>query len=107
MITTFMTVFFITFILFCAVLKLRDVRDAGKLQDAPLVFKAFAYLTLILGLVFDALFAILLSPILLDIPQEWLTTDKVKRLKDSGNNWQKACAKWLCKQLSRIDLNHC
>jgi hypothetical protein len=115
-------VLFITLILFLAVIKLRDMRDAAEMRhedflaDAPFIFKFFAYLILAIGFIFDAMLAILLSPILLDIPLrpdggslwlEWLTTDKMIRLKHDGNNWQKACARWLCKQLSRIDLKHC
>lgn len=109
-------VFFLTFVLFCAILKLRDVRDAGKLQDAPWIFKLFAYLTLVVGFISDALLSILLSPILLDMPmrrtgrwyqREWLTTDKMIRLKREGNAWQKSCATWMCNQLTRIDDNHC
>jgi len=117
-----MLVLFCTLILFLAVIKLRDMRDdADKrgevfLADAPKIFKFFAYLILIIGFVFDSALAILLSPILLDLPLrytgrccwfEWLTTDKMIRLKREGNTWQKACAKWLCNQLSRIDLKHC
>ena len=102
-----LTVFFITFILFCAVMELRSVRDAGKLHDAPFIFRLFAYLTLGIGFLFDAMLNLLLSPILLEMPQEWLTTYRVARLKKNGNRWQRSVATWMCNQLSRIDINHC
>ncbi|MFZ2541843.1 MAG: hypothetical protein WAW75_08730 [Gallionella sp.] len=100
-------VMFATFIFFCAVLKLRDARDRELLQDVPPVIRLFAYSTLAIGLVLDVALNILLSPILLEPPQEWLTTDRMKRLKHGGNDWQRACARWMCKQLDSLDDNHC
>jgi hypothetical protein len=103
--------FFITFVFFCAVLKLREVRDAGYIKQAPIVVRVFAWGTLILGLVADAVLNVCLSPILLEPPRidlnEWLTTYRVSRLKKEGNGWQKSCANWLCKQLDAFDSNHC
>ena len=98
---------YLTFVFLCAILKLRDARDMGALDDAPLIVKLYAYSTLFIGLLLDVTLNVLLSVVFLELPQEWLTTDRVKRLKDSGNDWQTACARWLCKQLSRIDLKHC
>lgn len=98
---------FITFILFCAVMHLRNVRDDGLLDDAPVIIKAFAYLTLFVGLVFDVLLNVVLSVVLVEPPLEWLTTDRMKRLKSSGNRWQKAVSNWMCAQLGRLDFNHC
>lgn len=100
-------VMYLTFVYLCAILKLRDARDAGALDDAPLIVKLYAYSTLFIGLLLDVMLNVLLSFVFLEPPFEWLTTDRVRRLKDSGNDWQKACARWLCKQLSRIDLKHC
>lgn len=100
-------VMFATFVFFCAVMKLRDARDAGKLHDAPLIVKLFAYATLAIGFVCDALLNLLLSPVLLEPPQEWLTTHRIARLKTEGNTWQRAVSRWMCNQLSRIDVNHC
>lgn len=96
-----------TFVLLLAVLKLRDARDAKKLKDAPLIVLTFAYLTLGIGLLLDVALNMLLSLPLLEPPQEWLTTDRVKRLKHGGNDWQRACARWMCKQLDSIDDHHC
>lgn len=98
---------FWTFVFLCAVLKLRDAREAGKLKGAPWIVLAFAYLTLLIGLLLDVALNVLLSLPLLEPPQEWLTTDRMKRLKHGGNDWQRACARWLCKQLHSIDDNHC
>ncbi|MFA6213534.1 MAG: hypothetical protein WC714_29120 [Candidatus Obscuribacterales bacterium] len=100
-------VFFATFVFLCAVLKLRDARDAGALRDAPRIVLGMAYTTLFIGLLMDVILNILLSVVLLELPQEWLTTDRMIRLKHGGNDWQRACARWMCKQLNALDDNHC
>lgn len=102
-----MGVMYLTFVYLCAILKLRDARDAGALDDAPIIIKLYAYTTLLIGLLLDVSLNVLLTVVFVESPCEWLTTDRVRRLKDSGNDWQKACARWLCKQLSRVDLKHC
>lgn len=104
---TTLLIFWLTFVFFCSVMKLRTVRDNGYLATAPMIVKAFAYLTLGIGLILDAMLNLLLSPILLELPHEWLTTDRVIRLKQFGNDWQRSCAKWLCKQLDALDEHHC
>lgn len=98
---------FATFVFFCAVLKLRDAHEASKLKGAPKILLAFAYTTLLIGLLLDVALNVLLSLPLLEPPQEWLTTDRMKRLKHGGNDWQRACARWLCRQLDALDDNHC
>lgn len=100
-------VLFGTFVFLCATLKLRDAKEADKLKAAPWILLAFAYTTLLIGLLLDVALNILLSIPLLEPPQEWLTTDRVKRLKHGGNDWQRACSRWLCAQLHSIDDNHC
>lgn len=102
-----MLVFFLTFVLFCAVIKLRDIRDKDMLYNSPWIFRMFAYLTLLIGFICDTLLNMLLTPILLELPQELLTTNRMIRLKREGNGWQKSVAKWMCNQLARIDVNHC
>jgi len=104
---TLFVLLFIVFTFFCAVMKLRTVRDSGYLKDAPLIVRTYAYLVLDMGLFADFLLSLLLSILWLDIPREWLTTEKVKRLKISGNIWQKSGALWLCKVLNALDKNHC
>lgn len=96
-----------TFVFLCAVLKLRDARDGGKLQNAPKIIMTFAWFTLLIGLVLDTALNILLSPILLELPHEFLTTSRVSRLKIDGTDWQRNVSNWLCKQLDRLDNKHC
>ena len=99
--------FFATFVFLCAVLFLRTARDSGYLNEAPKIVLWFAYTTLLIGLLCDALLNVLLSVVFVEPPQEWLTTDRVKRLKNSGTDWQRACARWLCGILDHLDTNHC
>lgn len=98
---------FSTFVLLCAVLNLRVARDSGYLAAAPAIVRAFAYLALAIGLLSDVLLNVLLSFVFVEPPFEWLTTDRVKRLKVSGNDWQKSCARWLCGVLNSLDARHC
>lgn len=105
--TTLLVSLFIVFIFFCAVLHLRTVRDNGYLASAPKIVLGSAYGTLFLGMIADFLLSLVLSILWLDLPQEWLTTDKVKRLKVNGNRWQKSGALWLCRVLNALDKNHC
>jgi hypothetical protein len=100
-------VFFATFVFFLAVMKLRTARDMGVLKDAPKIIIAFAYTALGIGLALDVLLNLLLSVVFVELPHEWLTTDRVIRLKQFGNDWQKSCARWMCKQLENIDEHHC
>lgn len=102
-----LVVFYLTFVFFCALMKLRAVRDNGYLKDAPEIVRMFAYLTLALGLLLDALLNLLLSAVFMELPREFLTTYRVIRLKKSGTPWQKSCANWLCRQLDALDEHHC
>ena len=100
-------VFYLTFVYFCAVMKLRSARESGYLKDAPFIVKAFAWITLIVGLLLDSLLNVLLSVILMEPPREFLTTFRMIRLKKEGNDWQKSVARWMCKQLDNLDEHHC
>jgi hypothetical protein len=110
-----MVALFGTFVFLCAILKLRDAKEAKKLDGAPKIVLLFAYSTLLIGLMFDIALNFILSIILLDPPAltgdryqiEWLTTTHISRLKKSGNDWQKSVSNWLCKQLDRLDNKHC
>ena len=103
---------FSTFVFLCAILKLREVNDAGLIKDSPMIVKEFAYLTLLIGLISDFSLNILFSIFVFDMPnlldkREWLTTGHVSRLKKTGSGWAKSCAVWLCTQLDNLDNNHC
>jgi hypothetical protein len=102
-----LSIFWLTFVFLNAVLHLRTARDSGYLKIAPAIVRAFAYLALGIGLVLDTALNVMLSIVFWELPQEFLTTKRVIRLKRQGNDWQKSCSNWLCKQLNALDSNHC
>jgi hypothetical protein len=74
----------LTWIYFCGVMRLRELRDAGKLRfkDRPILF-VMAWLNLVIGLLLDALLNVASSVILLELPRydlkEFLLTARLIR----------------------------
>lgn len=72
---------FITWIFFLAIMRLREMRDAGKLawKVSPILCVS-AYLALAIGLVLDALVNwIICTVVLFEFPKEVLTTTRLNR----------------------------
>lgn len=70
-----------TWIYFLAIMRLREMRDAGKMDYSlsPTLF-ILGRVALIIGLVMDVLVNILVAtPILMELPKEWLTTARLCR----------------------------
>lgn len=75
------------YVFYCAVMNIKRVRDAGKLTKLGM---AFGYPTLVIGLVLDLLVNVfVMSIILLEIPQEWTVTSRLKR-HQASTGWRKA-----------------
>lgn len=72
---------YITWVFFLAVMRLREMRDAGKLGwNASHILCVSAYLVLGVGLVLDALVNFFVcTVVLLELPQEALTTTRLNR----------------------------
>ena len=98
-----------TFLLFLAVMKLRDARDLGTLRGLNWTVIWLAYSFLLVGLVMDALLNwIVLTVLFLEPPREALSTMRVKRLKNTTTGWRQRLAAWLCANfLTPFDNNHC
>jgi hypothetical protein len=93
----------VTWLFFVAIMHLRIVKDSLH----PFA-KVNAYILLGIGYPLDAACNLLVSIFLLDMPQEWLLTDKLKRLKRKGKWWQKVIAWWICEHLlNPFDKGHC
>ena len=110
-----------TWIFYLAILKLKDVQDAGRFTP---VSQPLAWLTLLLGLWLDFTLNLVMSVIMLDfmkfdpfqpfkIDNEYLLTPHVSRLlKTKGNSlrerWARGWAKYICKHfLVPADPAHC
>ncbi len=80
-----LTVFmlWITWVWFSAVMRWRELRDQGKLDSKHLLVRWCIYANLVIGLLFDALCNVLVSPIMLELPQwqhrEFLLTYRLIR----------------------------
>lgn len=98
-----------TFTLYLAVIKLRDMQEAGTLDDLHWSAKGIAYLILYTGYFCDAMLNwIGLTISMLEWPQEILCTERVRRLKVSGTGWRRVQAIWWCSGwLTPVDTRHC
>ena len=85
---------FTLWVFFLAVMKLRDVRDSGKLNGQA---KYPAYLVLFIGYILD--FVVNMIPatvVFLEIPQELTVSERTKRHRDEPT-WRGAMSRWLRK----------
>jgi len=80
-----LTVFmlWITWVWFSAVMRWRELRDQGKLDSKHLLVRWCIYINLAIGIVFDFCCNVLVSPIMLELPQwqrrEFLLTYRLIR----------------------------
>lgn len=92
---------FLLWVFFLAVMKLRDIRDAGQLVG-PIRYPGFAALAI--GYLLDAIVNVIpVSLIVLELPQwqrgangkrEWTVSDRTYRLKLAGG-WRGRLSAWL------------
>ena len=82
---------------YAAVMHLMEARDSNKLTR---VQKPLAYLTLGVGLLIDVLLNVVGCTLLfLELPREWLVTQRLIRHKRAGQGWRYRLASWLCAEL--------
>lgn len=88
------------YVFYAAVMNIKRVRDMGKLTKLGMVF---GYPTLVIGLVLDLLVNVfVMSFILLEIPQEWTVTSRLKR-HQSSTGWRLAVVKFFEPVLDPLD----
>jgi hypothetical protein len=94
----------LTWLFFIAIMHLRIVRYSLH----PFA-KVNAYILLFFGLLLDVAANVIVGTALfMDIPREWLLTDRLKRMKREGKWWQKVIAYWVCEHLlNQFDAGHC
>lgn len=84
------------FIFYAAVMNFQQARDSNRM--GPLM-KYMALPALFVGLVLDvAVNVVICTLVFLELPQEWLVTMRLSRLK-KRNTWRGKLAGWLCKHL--------
>lgn len=84
------------FIFYAAVMNFQQARDSNRM--GPLM-RALAYPALVVGLLLDVFVNwFVFTFVFLELPQEWLVTMRLSRLK-KHNTWRGKLAGWLCKHL--------
>ncbi len=86
------------FVFYAAVMALKRARDEGKLGPA---MACFAYPTLYVGLVLDALVNIVVCTVIfLELPKEVLVTSRLTRhALLYPNTWRGKLSRWICSHL--------
>jgi hypothetical protein len=109
LLTSSIYLFLGTATLFISVMKLRDMRNTGELAKLNWSATWVAYALLYIGLVFDMLLnMVVMTVVFLELPQELLTTSRMRRQKFFGSGWRQALAIWFCTNyLKPFDPNHC
>lgn len=97
-----------TWVFYLAVMALMRARDAGMLSPVALVL---AYPVVAVGLVLDfTLHVVVGTALFLDLPREWLLTQRLSRLIRKDDGWRGDLAAWLCAHLLDTfdpDGSHC
>jgi hypothetical protein len=89
------------YVFYCAVMNIKRVKDAGKLTKLGM---AFGYPTLVIGLVLDLLVNVfVMTIILLEVPQEWTVTSRLKRHNRESTGWRLAVVKFFEPVLDPLD----
>lgn len=101
----YLSLIFITWTFFLAVMHLRIIRDTIGFTKVNIIP---AYTVLVIGLILDATLNLAMSIPLLDMPKEMLLTGKFKRLIKEDIGWRGDVAEFLCQHfLIPADKNHC
>jgi hypothetical protein len=101
--------FIITFLFYLAVINLRDAHQAGMMKQVHFSVYWAGYSILIVGLIFDTMLNwVFLTITFLELPREFLATNRVVRHKYNSRGWRHSQAKWWCKNwLAPFDSGHC
>ena len=92
--------FYALWLFYLAVMNLKRVRDMGKLTSLAL---AFGTPIILLGLAIDFIVnAVLMTIIMLELPQESTVTSRLKR-HNGGTGWRKSVAAWFEPLLDPFD----
>ena len=79
-------------IFYIAVMGLKRAKDAGLLSATA---KALGYPVLIVGWLLDAFVNVfVMTPLLLELPQELTVTARLSRHNEASTGWRKAVAVW-------------
>lgn len=93
--------FYLLWIFFLAVMNLKRVQDEGKLTKTAY---ALGMPVLFVGLLLDLLVnTFVMTIILLELPQEYTVTARLKRHNRTSDDWRKSIAMWFEPLLDPFD----
>jgi hypothetical protein len=79
--------------IYCAVMRLKQVRDADKLTTS---IKVMGYPWLVFGLVVDFVVNTIFGSLLfLELPHEWTLSSRLWRLSNGDAGWRQRWALWI------------
>lgn len=96
MLLSFIPAAWLLWVFFVAAMRLKQVRDAGKLT---LGMKILGYPTLIVGLAIDLFLQLTLANIFLELPREATVSGRLWRLSNGKDGWRKTMAIFIRYQL--------
>ena len=101
------TLFVSTFIIYVAVMKMREVQS--EIFRLHWSVRWVCFLILFIGLVLDVLLNwLVLTFVFLELPREFLSTSRVIRHKYHSTHWRHDRALWFCVNwLTPFDERHC
>ena len=85
---------YLVWIGYLAIMHLKLAHDEGMI---PKVVMPFAYFTLAIGLILDFGFNMVSSVVFLELPHEFLFTQRCERHIGEGYGWRKIMARFICK----------
>lgn len=92
---------YLLYTFYAAVMNIKRVRDAGKLTTFG---KVLGYPTLVIGLVLDLLVnTFVMTIVLLELPQEFTVTSRLKRHNAESTDWRLAVVKFFEPVLDPLD----
>lgn len=84
-------------VFYLAVMSLWRAQKAGTIGKAAFVP---GYATLAIGALLDVLVNVtLMSIVFLELPSQWLVTQRLKYHNLHGRGWRQKLARWICKNL--------
>ena len=92
---------YLLYVFYCAVMNIKRVRDMGKLTKLGMIF---GYPTLIVGLILDLFVNVFfMTFLLLELPQEFTVTSRLKRHNQESTGWRLAVVKFFEPVLNPLD----
>lgn len=104
-----LAIFWLTALFYVAVMHFKLIKDSPRWADLHWSTKLLGYSMLYPGLVLDMLLNVfVMTVVFIELPQELLTTSRVRRHKFNSGGWRYRVSVFFCRNyLTPFDRNHC